>query len=211
MKVALYARVSTDDKDQDPDTQLYAMRDYCSAQGYEIAGEYVDKARATDERGRVSWRGLMDDAAKRGKGFKAVVVFKIDRAFRSVRYMHRTLEAWEALGLGLISVREPQCNTESPHGRFMLNLLASLGELELETISERVKAGMDRARRQGRAIGRPSMRELIQWPLVDRVRAGGASWPVVAEAHPEVEINGKRIKVNEATFRNLDRQRQAAL
>ena len=210
MRVALYARVSTDDKDQDPDTQLYALRDFCAAQSYEIAGEYVDWARANDTRRRTAWRQLMQDAAKRGNGFTTVVVFKIDRAFRSVRSMHQTLQAWEAVSLGLVSVREPQCNTESPYGRFMLNLLASLGELELEQISERVKAGMDRAKRQGKTIGRPGMGELIQWPLVNNIRAAGGSWLYVAEAHPKVEINGRMIKVNEATFRNLDRQRYEA-
>ena len=122
--------------------------------------------------------------------------------------MHQTLETWETTGLGLISVREPQCNTESPYGRFMLNLLASLGELELEQISERVKAGMDRARRQGKAIGRPGMRKLIQWPLVDVMRTELASWSAIAQAHPEVEVNGKKIKVHEATIRKFNRQRQ---
>ena len=152
MKVALCARVSTSDKDQDPETQLIPMRDYSQARGLEIAGEYVDHAPANDLAHRHRWRDLLDDAAK--KKFSLVLVFKLDRAFRSVKHMHDTLAAWEMVGVGFLSVRE-QFDTSTALGRLLLNLLASLAEFELELIRERVKAGMDRARRQGIKIGRP--------------------------------------------------------
>ena len=154
MKVAAYARVSTSDKDQDPETQLVALRDHCAAQGWQIFAEYSDEAPATDLLRRHSWRELMDDAARRR--FKAVVVFKLDRAFRSVKDMHDTLDAWEKIGVSFRSVRE-QFDTQTALGRLLLNMLASLAEFELEIIRERVVAGMDRARRQGRHIGRPRL------------------------------------------------------
>ena len=152
MRVALYARVSTPDKGQDPETQLMALRDFCVAQGWEVYREYVDKAPANDLAHRVAWRELLDDAAKRK--FQAAVVFKLDRAFRSVKHLHDTLAAWELVGVGFRSVRE-QFDTSTALGRLLLNLLASLAEFELELIRERVNAGMDRARRQGKRIGRP--------------------------------------------------------
>src|SRR5918999_1830515 len=126
MKVALYARVSTSDKDQDPATQLLPLRDFCTAQGWEVYREYVDQAPANDLAHRIQWRQLLDDAAKRR--FSVVLVFKLDRAFRSVKHMHDTLAAWE--------------------------LVAALAEFELELNREKVKAGMERARRQGHRIGR---------------------------------------------------------
>ena len=152
MRVGLYARVSTSDKDQDPDTQLYALRDFCSAQGWEVYREYVDHASALDISHRTAWRELMDDAAKRK--FKVVFVFKLDRAFRSVKHMHDTLAVWEALGIDFRSLREG-FDTSTAVGRLLLNILGSLAEFELELIRERVKAGMDRAKRQGKRIGRP--------------------------------------------------------
>ena len=85
---------------------------------------------------------------------KTVVVFKLDRAFRSVKHMHDTLTAWEMAGVGFRSMRE-NFETTTAAGRLMLNILGSLAEFELELIRERVKAGMDRARRQGKRIGRP--------------------------------------------------------
>ena len=152
MRVGLYARVSTLDKDQDPETQLVALREFVRAQGWEIFREYVDHAPARDLTNRTAWRELLDDAAR--KRFKTVVVFRLDRAFRSVKDMHDTLATWELLGIAFKSVRE-QFDTGTAVGRLLLNLLAAVAEFELEMIRERVRAGMDRARRQGKRIGRP--------------------------------------------------------
>ena len=156
MKVAVYARVSTSDKDQDPETQLMPMRDFIQAQGWEVYKTYVDIAPANDLAHRIAWRQLLDDAAKRR--FSVVLVFRLDRGFRSVKHMHDTLSAWELVGVSFKSLRE-QFDTSTALGRLLLNLLASLAEFELEMIRERVKAGMDRARRQGRQIGRPRVTE----------------------------------------------------
>ena len=156
MKVALYARVSTVDKDQDPETQLMALRDYCAAQGLEIGEEYVDHASARDLAHRTAWTRLLDDAARHR--FKCVLVFKLDRAFRSVKELHDTIWVWDALGISFLSTRE-QFNTTTATGRLLMNLLATVAEFELEMIRERVNAGMDRARRQGKRIGRPRVTE----------------------------------------------------
>ena len=75
------------------------------------------------------------------------MVFKLDRAFRSVKHMHDTLSAWEMAGVGFQSMRENFETTTTAAGRLMLNILGFLAEFELELIRERVKAGMDRARR----------------------------------------------------------------
>jgi DNA invertase Pin-like site-specific DNA recombinase len=177
MKIAVYARVNTADKEQDPDTQLFTLRDYCAARGWQITSEYVDKASASDLGHRVQWRRLVDDAAKRR--FNAVLVFKLDRAFRSVRHMHATLEAWELVGVSFLSQREG-FDTTTPLGRLLMNLLAAIAEFELELIRDRVKAGMDRARRQGKRIGRPRVTEKRGFerklaPMIERVHAGEIS------------------------------------
>jgi DNA invertase Pin-like site-specific DNA recombinase len=161
MKVAIYARVSTSDKEQEPETQLMPLRDFCLAQGWEVYREYVDQAPANDLLHRVQWRQLLDDAAKRR--FSAVLVFKLDRAFRSVKHMHDTLAAWELVGVSFQSYRE-RFDTSTALGRLLLNLLASLAEFELELIRERVKAGMERARRQGKKIGRPKVTDRRGFP-----------------------------------------------
>ena len=177
IRVGLYARVSTSDRDQDPETQLVALRDYCRMQGWEVVSEYVDQASARDIAHRTAWRQLLDDAARRR--FKAVVVFKLDRAFRSVKDMHDTLAAWDAVGVAFRSMRE-QFDTATAVGRLLLNLLAAVAEFELEMIRERVKAGMDRARRQGKRIGRPRVTDRRGFKrrfgaILERLNAGSIS------------------------------------
>ena len=88
MKVAVYARVSTSDKEQDPETQLLPLREFAEAPGWEVYRTYVDMAPATDLAHRYAWRELLDGADKRR--FTIVLVFKLDRAFRSVKHMHDT-------------------------------------------------------------------------------------------------------------------------
>ena len=115
-------------------------------------GSSSHQVSANDLAHRLAWRQLLDDAAKRK--FTVVLVFKLDRAFRSVKHMHDILAAWEAVGVSFKSLGE-QFDTSTALGRLLLNLLASLAEFELELIRERVKAGMERARKQGIRIGRP--------------------------------------------------------
>ena len=176
-RAALYARVSTSDRDQDPETQLLVLRDYCAAHGIEVFREYVDSAPATDLYRRTAWRELLDDAAKRR--FTVLLVFKLDRAFRSVKHMHDSLDALNVAGVAFTSARE-QVDTSTAMGRLLLNLLATLAEFELELIRERVKAGIDRARRQGKHIGRPSVWDKRGFKarciaVCERVRAGELS------------------------------------
>jgi len=177
LKVAIYARISTSDKDQNVETQLMPLRDFIAAQGWEVYKTYVDMAPANDLAHRIAWRQLLDDAAKRR--FTVVLVFKLDRAFRSVKHMHDTLAAWELVGVSFKSLRE-QFDTSTALGRLLLNLLAALAEFELELIRERVKAGMDRARRQGRQIGRPKVTDRRGFnkrfgDILERLKGGAIS------------------------------------
>ena len=158
MKVAVYARVSTRDRDQDPETQLMALRDYCHSKGWIIVEEFVDEAPARDLNQRVGWHKLLDQAAKRQ--FKAVVVWKLDRAFRSVKDMHDTLHAWELIGISFQSVTQ-NLDTTSATGRLLMNILGDFAQFESEMISERVLAGMARARAQGKPLGRPPLETYV--------------------------------------------------
>lgn len=112
MRVAVYARVGTTDKDQEPETQLLPLREFVAAQGWTVAGEYIDHASATDLRGRKAWRRLLDDAARRRVDL--VLVWRLDRAFRSVHEAPNTLERLRGWRVGLRSYSEPWLDTTSP-------------------------------------------------------------------------------------------------
>src|SRR5579864_2262153 len=155
MRVALYARVSTSDKDQNPDTQLLPLREFAAAQGWRVVGEFTDHASATDLRGRTAWRDLLAQTARRK--LDLIVVWKLDRAFRSVAHMATTVEHLRRWGVGLRSYSEPWLDTSgmSPIADLMANILASFAQFERALIAERVRAGMARARKQGKHLGRP--------------------------------------------------------
>jgi DNA invertase Pin-like site-specific DNA recombinase len=153
MRVAIYARVSTSDKDQDPETQLIQLREFVSAQGWQVYHEFVDFAPATDLLHRVQWRQLLDDASKRK--FDLLLVWRMDRAFRSVLDAATTLERLRTWHVGLRSFTEPWLDTTSPFGEALYYITVAYAQLERGILRERVKAGMDRARRQGKKIGRP--------------------------------------------------------
>jgi hypothetical protein len=145
MRVGIYARVSTQDKDQNPETQLLPLREFCHAQSWDVAGEFVDQASATDLRGRREWRRLLDLASKRR--VDVILVWKLDRMARSVKDAADTLAQLRAWKVGLRSYTEPMIDTSStsPWGELLYNLLAAFSQFERSIIAERVKAGMARA------------------------------------------------------------------
>lgn len=155
MRLALYARVTTTDREQEPETQLMPLRELAQAQGWQIAYELTDHASATDLRGRAAWRELLTQASRRK--IDVILVWKLDRAFRSVAHMATTVEQLRRWGVGLRSYSEPWLDTSgaSPVADLMLNILASFAQFERALISERVRAGMARARKQGKRLGRP--------------------------------------------------------
>ncbi len=153
MRAAIYARISTADKDQNPETQLLPLREFAAAQGWTVAGEFTDRAPATDLRARTAWRELLEQAARRRVDL--VLVWRIDRAFRSVLDAATTLERLRAWGVGLRSYTEPWLDTTSPFGEALYYITAAYAQLERGILSERVRAGMERARRQGSRLGRP--------------------------------------------------------
>ena len=186
MRIALYARVSTRDKDQNPETQLLRLRQFVSQHpDWRVAQTYIDQASANDLLHRTAWRQLQDDAIQ--QRFDAVLVFKLDRAFRSVKHMHDTLAIWDPLSIGFLSAQEG-FDTTTALGRLLLNLLASLAEFELETIRERVKAGMDRAKQEGKTIGRRAITDdPEQWSHVQAavaaIRVGELSYRKAAKKY----------------------------
>jgi DNA invertase Pin-like site-specific DNA recombinase len=96
-RVAIYARVSTRDKNQDPELQLEPMRALAEAQGWKFL-EYVDYASAADMNGRKQWTRLMVDVRQRKVDL--VMCWKLDRCFRSSLHAHRSMEELGEAGVG---------------------------------------------------------------------------------------------------------------
>ena len=150
-RVALYARVSTKNS-QDPETQLLALREYAKARKLEVFSEYVDIGISGSKDSRPALNRLMADARKRR--FDTVLVARFDRFARSTRHLVLALEEFNALGVDFISLSE-SVDTSTPMGKMVYTVIAAVAELERSLIRERVIMGLQRARVEGKRLGRP--------------------------------------------------------
>jgi len=150
-RVALYARVSTLDKGQDPETLLLALREYAEQRGFRLVGEYVDHPSGGRD-DRPQYRALL--AAARKRLLDVVLVWRYDRFARSTQALANALKEFQHLGVDFISYQE-NIDTTTPQGELIFTVMASLAWFESTRISERVKAGMARAKMQGKPISRP--------------------------------------------------------
>ncbi len=146
--VALYLRVST--VDQHPETQLHDLRAMARQRGFQIVAEYTDRISGTRAR-RPGLDDLLRDA-RRGH-FQVLLVWASDRIARSVRHFLEVLDELNHLNIEFVSFRE-NLDTGGPLGRAVVIIIGAIAELERNLIIERVRAGMRRARLEGRHIGR---------------------------------------------------------
>ena len=93
----------------------------------------------------------MEDA--RRHKFDVLVVWSIDRLARSTKHLLQTLDELNGIGIQFVSQREA-IDTEGPLGRAIVVIVSAMAELERCVIIERVRAGMRRAKLEGRRIGR---------------------------------------------------------
>jgi len=147
-RAVLYVRVSS--VDQHPETQLCDLRPLAAARGYEIVGEYSDTISGSKAK-RPGLDQLMADA-RRGR-FDVVLVWAFDRVARSVKHFLEILDDLNRLNVEFVSFRE-NIDTGGPLGRAMVVIVGAIAELERSLIVERVKAGMRRAKLEGRQVGR---------------------------------------------------------
>ena len=125
-------------------------RDFVQARGWS-AVEYVDCISGTKDR-RPELDRLVTDAKRRK--VDTLVVWKLDRLGRSLKHLVMLLDELRSLGVAFVSLGE-SIDTGTPAGRLQLHLLAAVAQFERERIVERVRAGLERARTQGKRLGRP--------------------------------------------------------
>lgn len=152
MRAAIYARVST--TDQEPENQLIGLRRYVEAREW-TAVEYVDKGVSGAKNSRPALDRLVKDAKRRK--FDVLVVWRLDRLGRSLRHLILLLDDLQAIRVAFVSLSEG-IDATTPAGRLQLHVLAAIAEFERARIAERVKAGLVRARANGKRLGRPALK-----------------------------------------------------
>jgi DNA invertase Pin-like site-specific DNA recombinase len=175
-RAAVYVRVST--VDQHPETQLHDLRQFAVQRGFQIVQEYTDHGFSGTKARRPALDQLMEDA--RRHKFDVLLVWSIDRLARSTKHLLQTLDELNGRGIQFLSQREA-IDTEGPLGRAIIVIVSAMAELERCIMIERVRAGMRRAKIEGRRIGRAPLQVNRAALLRDRER--GLSLNQLAKAH----------------------------
>ncbi len=167
MRVAIYARVSTDG--QSVSAQLAELREVADRRGWEIAQEYADKgisgAKGRDQRPALD---AMLKAATRGE-FDTVAAWSVDRLGRSLQHLVAGLGDLDAAGVGLY-LHKQGLDTSTPSGRAMFGMLGVFAEFERAMIAERVRAGIKNAKAKGTKTGKPFGRPRVGADIERKVR-----------------------------------------
>jgi DNA invertase Pin-like site-specific DNA recombinase len=148
-----------------------------SQRGYQVVEEYTDRISGAKAR-RPGLDALMRDG-RRGR-FKVVLVWACDRIARSTRHFLEVLDELNRLDIEFVSFRE-QIDTGGPLGRAVVVIIRAIAELERSLIVERVRAGMRRAKLEGRHIGRKPL--ALDRAAIVRDRQSGQSLGQLAKSH----------------------------
>lgn len=175
LRVALYARVSTANGQQDPEMQLRELREYASRRGWTVVSEYVDHGISGAKESRPALNRLMADARKRK--FDCVAVWRFDRFARSTKHLLMALDEFRSLGVEFVSYQE-NIDTNSALGQALFTIVAAVATLERDLIRERIKAGIRHAQAKGVQLGRP--RRIVDAQKIASLRASGESWRAIA-------------------------------
>ena len=185
-KVSIYARISTSDKGQDLETQLLPLREFATARGWQIHEIYTEVMSGSKE-SRPSLDKLMQDARRRK--FDVVLVYRFDRFARSTKQLINSLELFSSLGIDFVSYQEA-VDSSTPAGKVMFTMISAFAEFERAIIAERVRSGLERARAQGKRLGRPKV--YVDSEAILRLRLQGLSIRAIAG-----ELGISKTKVHE--------------
>lgn len=154
MRVAIYARVSKNDESQDPQNQLNPLRDFARALKGEVVGEYVDLV-SGNKGDRESFLKMLEDADKHK--FDLLLIWSLDRLSREgISNTLGYLDRLKRNGIAVKSLQESWLDTRDESlGQLLIAIFSWVAQQERKRIVERTKAGLDKAKKNGKKLGRP--------------------------------------------------------
>lgn len=167
VRVALYARVSTDK--QSTDAQLRELREVAERQGWDVVQELVDHgiSGAKGPKDRPKLAAMLKGAARRD--FDLVAAWSVDRLGRSLLDLVGMLQELHGAGVDLY-LHQQAINTRTAAGKALFGMLGVFAEFERSMIQERVRAGMAKAKAKGTKSGKPIGRPAVPEAIEDRIR-----------------------------------------
>lgn len=193
MRIGIYARVSTSNKNQDTENQLQLLREYCKNMGYIIYNEYVDeKSGGTDN--RPAFQEMFNDASM--KKFDTLLFWSLDRFSREgVRKTIHHLERLESYGVSFKSYTEQYLDATGVFRDAIISILSCLARQEKVRISERVKAGLEKAKANNRVGGRPSITDEVVSKIQKLKTQGMSNRAIARELNISHHTVGKHLRV----------------
>jgi DNA invertase Pin-like site-specific DNA recombinase len=163
-RVAIYARVSTDD--QTTENQLRELRAVAERAGWQVVDEFIDQAvsGAKGRDKRPAFDRMLKAATRRQ--IDVIAAWSVDRLGRSLQHLVGFLDEIHSQRIDLY-LHQQGIDTSTPAGKALFQMCGVFAEFERAMIQERVKAGLARARANGKALGRPRVSEDTE----DRIRA----------------------------------------
>lgn len=176
LTIALYCRVST--RKQDNENQVDVLREFAAKQGWTIVREYIDVVSGSGRKERPQFLAMLDAASRRE--FDLVLFWALDRLSREgIVKTLGYLQQFKSWGVGWRSYTQPFLDTGNAMVTdIVLSVLAAVAQQERLTISERTMAGLQRARKAGKILGRPLA--IVDMRHVEARRANGESLRSIA-------------------------------
>jgi len=159
MKVALYTRVSTDG--QTTENQHRELAKWAKRAGHEVVATYDDNgiSGAKGREYRVQYDEMLKAAIRRE--FDMVAAWSVDRLGRSLKDLVSFLDELNGAGVHLF-LHQQALDTSTPSGKALFQMLGVFSEFERAMIRDRVKAGLERAKAQGKRLGRPPVKKAVE-------------------------------------------------
>lgn len=171
-----YARVST--KDQNLDMQIEAINEYAKKTGVPASDVVIYKEK---ESGAKVHRVELENALKALRAGDKFVVYKIDRLARSTKQLLDSVDIVREKGAEFVSIANEGMDTTTPNGRLLFTIMSGVAEFERELISERTRAGLESAKRQGRTGGRPNVDDKTRNQVITLKQAGHRAVDIAKE------------------------------
>lgn len=167
-----YARVSTNDQNLTP--QIEAIQKYAAEKGEQV--KIYSEHQSGGKEDRKELKNALDSLREKD----TLVVFKLDRLARSTKQLYTIHEDLGKRGVHFVSLND-SIDTTTAAGRAMFGMIAVFAEFERNLVSERTKAGLDSARRQGRTGGRPALTESKKKQIVKLIQSGERASDIAKE------------------------------
>ncbi len=174
-KVALYARVSTEQQSTGLESQVRVLKDYCDKNDIKDYEIFMDEGISGTKASRPALDRMM--AAVQSGEVGSVIVYSFSRFARSTTHLLNALSVFKQNGVNFVSLTE-KIDTGTPVGLAIFAILAAISQLERDLIAERVKNGLANARAKGKHIGRKKMRDS---DLIRKLLKAGVTYRRIAE------------------------------